>query len=120
MLLEPISANSKITLNNVFFDFDKNELKQESFVELDKLADLLKKNPTVKIEISGHTDNKGDKKYNLTLSQKRAESVVNYLVQKGIAAARLVAKGFGDTMPIAPNDTEESKAKNRRTEVKVL
>jgi outer membrane protein OmpA-like peptidoglycan-associated protein len=120
VLLEPIAANSKITLNNVFFDFDKNELKQESFVELDKLADLLKKNPTVKIEISGHTDNKGDKKYNLTLSQKRAESVVNYLVQKGIAAARLVAKGYGDTMPIAPNDTEESKAKNRRTEVKVL
>ena len=120
VLLEPIAANSKITLNNVFFDFDKNELKQESFVELDKLADLLKKNPTVKIEISGHTDNKGDKKYNLALSQKRAESVVNYLVQKGIAAARLVAKGYGDTMPIAPNDTEESKAKNRRTEVKVL
>ena len=120
VLLEPIAANSKITLNNVFFDFDKNELKQESFVELDKLADLLKKNPTVKIEISGHTDNKGDKKYNLTLSQKRAESVVNYLVQKGIAAARLVAKGYGDTMPIAPNDTEENKAKNRRTEVKVL
>jgi len=120
VLLEPIAANSKITLNNVFFDFDKNELKQESFVELDKLADLLKKNPTVKIEISGHTDNKGDKKYNLTLSQKRAESVVNYLVQKGIAAARLVAKGYGDTMPIAPNDIEENKAKNRRTEVKVL
>jgi outer membrane protein OmpA-like peptidoglycan-associated protein/Tol biopolymer transport system component len=120
VLLEPIAANSKITLNNVFFDFDKNELKQESFVELDKLADLLKKNPTVKIEISGHTDNKGDKKYNLTLSQKRAESVVNYLVQKGIVAARLVAKGYGDTMPIAPNDTEENKAKNRRTEVKVL
>lgn len=120
VLLEPIAANSKITLNNVFFDFDKNELKQESFVELDKLADLLKKNPTVKIEISGHTDNKGDKKYNLALSQKRAESVVNYLVQKGIAAARLVAKGYGDTMPIAPNDTEENKAKNRRTEVKVL
>ena len=120
VLLEPIAANSKITLNNVFFDFDKNELKQESFVELDKLADLLKKNPTVKIEISGHTDNKGDKKYNLALSQKRAESVVNYLVQKGIAAARLVAKGYGDTMPIAPNDIEENKAKNRRTEVKVL
>ena len=100
VLLEPIAANSKITLNNVFFDFDKNELKQESFVELDKLADLLKKNPTVKIEISGHTDNKGEKKY--------------------IAAARLVAKGYGDTMPIAPNDTEENKAKNRRTEVKVL
>ncbi len=120
VLLEPIAANSKITLNNVFFDFDKNELKQESFVELDKLADLLKKNPTVKIEISGHTDNKGDKKYNLALSQKRAESVVNYLVQKGIAPARLVAKGYGDTMPIAPNDTEENKAKNRRTEVKVL
>jgi outer membrane protein OmpA-like peptidoglycan-associated protein len=119
VLLEPIAANSKITLNNVFFDFDKNELKQESFVELDKLADLLKKNPTVKIEISGHTDNKGDKKYNLTLSQKRAESVVNYLMQKGIVAARLVAKGYGDTMPIAPNDTEENKAKKKNKAKKI-
>lgn len=120
VLLEPLTVNNKITLNNVFFDFDKSELKAESFIELDKLVDLLKKNPAVKIEIAGHTDNKGDKKYNQTLSQKRAESVVNYLIQKGITSTRLVAKGYGDTMPIFPNDTEENKAKNRRTELKVL
>jgi outer membrane protein OmpA-like peptidoglycan-associated protein len=120
ILLEPIASNNKITLNNVFFDFDKNELNAVSFLELDRVVELLQKNPTLKIEIAGHTDNKGDKKYNQTLSQKRAESVVNYLVQKGIATTRLTAKGYGDTMPVAPNDTEENKAKNRRTELKVL
>jgi outer membrane protein OmpA-like peptidoglycan-associated protein len=120
VLLVPIASNNKITLNNVFFDFDKSDLKPESFVELDKLAELLKKNATVKIEIGGHTDNKGDTKYNQTLSQKRAESVVNYLIQKGIDKTRLSAKGYGETQPVAPNDTEENKAKNRRTEVKVL
>lgn len=120
IFLEPITANSKIVLNNVFFDFDKSDLKPESFVELDRLADLLQKNPQVKIEVGGHTDNVGDKKYNLSLSQKRAESVVQYLIQKGIASVRLTAKGYGDTLPITANDNEENKAKNRRTEVKVL
>lgn len=120
ILLEPIATNNKITLNNVFFDFDKSELDAVSFLELDKVVELLQKNPTLKIEISGHTDIKGDKKYNQTLSQKRAESVVNYLVQKGIDKTRLLAKGYGNTMPIVPNDTEENKAKNRRTELKVL
>jgi outer membrane protein OmpA-like peptidoglycan-associated protein len=120
ILLMPISVNSKITLNNVFFDFDKSNLKPESFVELDKLVELLKKNPTVKIEISGYTDDKGDEKYNQVLSQKRAESVMDYLIQKGIDKIRLTAKGYGETQPIAPNDTEENKAKNRRTELKVL
>ena len=95
-------------------------MKPASFVELDKLVELLQKNPTIKIEISGHTDNKGDDLYNQTLSQKRAESVVNYLTQKGILKARLTAKGYGKTQPVAPNDTEENKAKNRRTEVKIL
>ena len=120
VLLEPILTNNKIVLNNVFFDFDKAELKPESFIELDKLVELLQKNPTIKIEIAGHTDNKGDKKYNQTLSQKRAETVVNYIVKKGITITRLTPKGYGDTTPIAPNDTEENKAKNRRTELKVL
>lgn len=120
ILLQPIATNNKITLNNVFFDFDKSELNAVSFLELDKVVELLQKNPSLKIEIAGHTDNKGDKKYNQILSQKRAESVVNYLVQKGITAARLVAKGYGDTMPLVPNDTEENKAKNRRTELKIL
>jgi outer membrane protein OmpA-like peptidoglycan-associated protein/Tol biopolymer transport system component len=120
IFLEPLTVNSKIVLNNVFFDFDKSELKSASYGELDKLAELLQKSPQVKIEIGGHTDNVGDKKYNLSLSQKRADSVVSYLVQKGIASARLIAKGYGDTLPVAANDTEENKARNRRTEVKVL
>lgn len=120
ILLEPLTANSKITLNNVFFDFDKSDLQATSFIELDKVAELMQKNPTIKIEIAGHTDNKGDKKYNQVLSQKRAETVVNYLVQKGIAKTRLVAKGYGDAVPLVANDTEENKAKNRRTELKVL
>lgn len=120
VLLEPIATNNKITLNNVFFDFDKSDLKAESFIELDRLAELLKKNATIKIEIAGHTDNKGDTKYNQILSQKRAESVVNYLLQKGIDKTRIVAKGYGETQAISPNDTEENKAKNRRIEVRVL
>lgn len=120
VLLEPIATNNKITLNNVFFDFDKSDLKAESFLELDRLVELLKKNATIKIEIAGHTDNKGDTKYNQTLSQKRAESVVNYLLQKGIDKTRIVAKGYGETQAISPNDTEENKAKNRRIEVRVL
>ncbi|MFM2282992.1 MAG: hypothetical protein RL222_496, partial [Bacteroidota bacterium] len=103
VLLQPISANGKITLNNVFFDFDKSELKPESFAELDKLVELLLKNPAVKMEIAGHTDSKGDKKYNLLLSQKRAESVMEYLLKKGIDKLRLTAKGYGDTQPVAPN-----------------
>lgn len=118
--LEPIATNSKITLNNVFFDFDKSDLKQESFIELDNLAELLKKNITIRIEIGGYTDDKGDDKYNQSLSQKRAESVVSYLILKGIDKTRLMAKGYGESQPVVPNDTEENKAKNRRTELKVL
>ena len=120
VLLEPIASNSKITLNNIFFDFDKADLKPASFIELDKLADLLKKNSTIKIEIGGHTDDKGDDKYNQTLSQKRAENVVNYLTIKGIDKSRLTAKGYGETQPIVPNISEENQATNRRTEIKVL
>ena len=115
-----LGVHAGLEANNVFFDFDKSNLKPESFVELDKLVELLKKNPTVKIEISGYTDDKGDEKYNQVLSQKRAESVMDYLIQKGIDKIRLTAKGYGETQPIAPNDTEENKAKNRRTELKVL
>ena len=120
VLLEPILSNSKVILNNVFFDFDKSELNSASFMELDKVVELLQKNPAIRIEISGHTDDKGDVKYNQALSQKRAESVVNYLVQKGVAKLRLIAKGYGEEQPIISNDTEEHKAMNRRTEMKVL
>ena len=95
-------------------------MKSESFVELDKLVEILQKNPSIKIEISGHTDDKGELDYNQKLSQQRAESVLQYLVKKGVDKTRLIAKGYGESKPIVPNDSEENKAKNRRTEVRIL
>ena len=111
--------DERIVLKNIFFDTDKFDLKSESTVELQKLIDLLTINPKLKIEISGHTDNQGAKTYNQTLSQNRAKSVYDYLISKGIPASRLSYKGYGDTIPIADNNTEEGRRLNRRTEFKV-
>ena len=109
-----------IKLNNIYFDFDKYELKPESFSELDRLYKFLSDNPEVKIEISAHTDSKGSDEYNLNLSQKRAESVVNYLVTKGIGSSRMIPKGYGKSHPVADNSTEEGRALNRRVEMKIM
>jgi len=118
--LEPIDIGSIVELKNVFFEVDKWELKPESKAELDKLINFLTKNATLKVELGGHTDNSGDKKNNLTLSANRAKAVYEYLITNGkIVAARLLYKGYGDTMPKVPNDSPENKAKNRRTEFKV-
>ncbi len=109
-----------ITLNNIFFESSKDVLKPESFIELDSLATLLKTNPFV-IEIRGYTDNVGDKNANLLLSEARAKAVVDYLLSKGIDKKRLFYKGFGSAQPIASNNTEAGRQKNRRVEfVKVL
>lgn len=118
--LQPLEVNATIVLNNVFFDVKKFELKTESQLEMDKIVQLLKDNPTLKIQISGHTDNVGKPADNLALSNNRAKAVVNYLITKGITAQRLLAKGFGETQPVADNKTEEGRAKNRRTEMKVV
>jgi outer membrane protein OmpA-like peptidoglycan-associated protein len=118
--LQPIEVNASIVLKNIFFDFNKFDLKPESQVELDKVVQLMQDNPTVKIQIEGHTDNIGNAADNLKLSENRAKAVVNYLVTKNISAARLIAKGFGATKPIAENSTEEGRAQNRRTELKVV
>jgi len=118
--MQPIEANASIVLNNIFFETKKFDLKPESQAELDILVQLLNDNPTVKIEISGHTDNVGKPADNLSLSNNRAKAVINYLISKGIAAQRLIAKGYGETKPVADNKTEEGKAKNRRTELKVI
>jgi len=117
--LSPIEVNASMVLNNIFFDVNKYELKPESQVELDKVVQLLKDNPTVKIEISGHTDNVGKPTDNLTLSNNRAKMAVNYLISNGIKPDRLTAKGYGETKPVADNATEQGKAKNRRTELKI-
>jgi outer membrane protein OmpA-like peptidoglycan-associated protein/tetratricopeptide (TPR) repeat protein len=118
--LQPIEVNAAVVLRNIFFDVNKYELKNESQVELDRIVQLLQDNPTVKIQIEGHTDNVGTAADNLKLSENRAKSVINYLVIKGIAANRLTPKGFGATKPIADNKTEEGRAQNRRTELKVI
>jgi outer membrane protein OmpA-like peptidoglycan-associated protein/type II secretory pathway pseudopilin PulG len=118
--LQPIETNASVVLNNIFFDVNKFEIKQNSQVELDKLIQLLTENPNLKIEISGHTDNVGKAADNLLLSNNRAKAVVKYLVGKNIAPQRLAAKGYGATKPVADNKTETGKALNRRTEMKVV
>ena len=118
--LQPIETNATIVLKNIFFDVNKYELKPESQAELDKLVQLLSDNPNLKIEISGHTDNVGKPADNLALSINRAKAVVNYLSSKAIPAQRLVAKGYGETKPVADNNAEDGRALNRRTELKVI
>jgi len=117
--LTPMSVGTAVVLRNVFFETGSAELKTESTTELNKLVDLLKKNPSMKIEISGHTDNVGSKESNLKLSDNRSKSVSTYLISKGIEADRLTNKGFGDSKPMDTNDTEQGRANNRRTEFKV-
>ena len=118
--LQRIRKGESVVLNNVFFDVDKFDLKKESKAELNKLYEFLSYNKEVKIEISGHTDSTGNEDHNKTLSQNRAESVVNYLINKGIDKSRLTFKGLGSDKPIADNDTEEGRKLNRRTEFMVV
>ena len=118
--LQKLRPGATIVLNNVFFETNKWDLKPESMTELNQLAELLKTNPTKKVEISGHTDNVGNDASNQTLSDNRAASVVSYLISKGVNAAQLSSKGYGESKPVASNDTEEGRAKNRRTEFKIL
>ena len=118
--LEPIEVNAKVILKNVFFDTKKTDLKPESITELDNVVRLMNENPNMKILIGGYTDNVGKPADNLKLSTGRALAVVNYLVQKGVNNTRLSFKGFGETNPIAENDTEHGRALNRRTELSVV
>jgi len=118
--LQPLEANATIVLKNIFFDSKLYEIKTESTPELDNLVQLLKDNPALKIQITGHTDNVGKAEDNLLLSNNRAKAVITYLTTKGIDPARLSYKGFGSTQPIESNNTEEGRAKNRRTELKVI
>jgi outer membrane protein OmpA-like peptidoglycan-associated protein/tetratricopeptide (TPR) repeat protein len=118
--LSPIDVGSKVILKNIFFDTNKFDLESESKAELQKLIEFLTVNPDIHIEISGHTDNVGPNQINQTLSENRARSVYQYLVNKGVVSSRLVYKGYGETQPIAPNDTDDNRAKNRRTEFKIM
>lgn len=120
LYLQPIEVGLTVRLKNIYFDFDKATLKSESFVELNKVVEFLKSNPTVEIEISGHTDSKGSDDYNLNLSQGRSQSVVDYIVSQGIDAFRLTAHGYGEGKPIDTNDTDTGRANNRRVEFTVV
>ncbi len=118
--LKPIRAGEKIVLRNIFYKTDSFSLNQASVVELDKIVSFLQANPSLSVEIGGHTDNTGTREYNLSLSEKRAESVVNYLVYAGISGERIKHQGYGMDQPVSTNDTKEGRAKNRRTELKII
>jgi OmpA-OmpF porin, OOP family len=120
LYLAPIEIGQVFRLNNVFFDFDKFNLRPESNVELDRVVAFLNEYPTIEIEMSAHTDSKGSDAYNLKLSDNRATSVREYIISKGIAANRIISQGYGETKPSATNDTDEGRQLNRRVEFTIL
>lgn len=120
LYLVPIEVGQVFRLNNVFFDFDKYNLRPESFVELDRVVKFLEDYPNISIEMSAHTDSRGSDNYNITLSDNRARSVMEYILSKGIATNRIVSKGYGETKPVATNDTDEGRQLNRRVEFTIL
>jgi outer membrane protein OmpA-like peptidoglycan-associated protein len=126
MVLDRKAKNTIFVLKNIYFEYDKADINPEAARELDKLVQLLNDNPEIKIEMGSHTDSIASDAYNIDLSQRRAQSTVNYLIRKGIPSERLVAKGYGETKPIARNtnadgsDNPVGRAKNRRTEFKIL
>ncbi len=120
LLLVPIEIGQAIQLKNVFFVRSKAELLAESYPELDRLVKIMMDNPTIEIELSGHTDSLGDAEANLQLSEQRVQSVKNYLVGRGVPSRRISGKGYGGSMPIAPSDTEANRQLNRRVEFKIV
>ncbi len=114
------NKNEPLILKNILFKSASSQLLEESFNELNSLSNYLKATSTLKIEIQGHTDNKGDKENNRILSENRAKAVMDYLIEKGISAQMLTYKGFGDSKPIDSNTTDKGKANNRRVEIKIM
>ncbi len=120
LILVPIEVGQVIRLNNIFFEFGKYELLEDSYSELNRVDRLLAEHPRMRIEIDGHTDDVGTSQANQVLSLNRAKAVSDYLLSKGIAKKRLIVKGYGQTKPLAPNDTEENRQKNRRVEFRIV
>lgn len=115
-----MDPGSKVVLNNVFFDTGKSDLREESFGELQRLAEVFRLYPNLVIEVSGHTDNQGNRQYNIQLSQKRAEAVREHLLLLGVKENQVVAKGYGPDQPRDSNATAEGRQNNRRVEAKIL
>lgn len=125
IILQPIRVgrigeNITLTLNNIFFDFDKAILRPESYPELDRLVKTMSERPSMRVEIDGHTCDIGEESYNMELSQRRARAVRDYLVSKGIDSSRIDMKYFGETRPAVPNTSKENRRQNRRVEFKIL
>lgn len=120
LYLAPIVKDAVIRLNNIFFDSGKWDLRPESMPEVQRLAELLRRNASISIELAGHTDDVGNDAANVTLSQNRVNSVMNALIELGIEASRLTAKGYGETAPTVPNTSDENRQKNRRVEFRVV
>lgn len=120
MKLMKLERNAKLELKDILFESNSFQLSEISFIELERVIKLMKENPKLQVEIAAHTDDVGSDNYNLSLSDKRAQSVVDYLIDNQIPMERFVARGYGESQPIVTNDTEENKAKNRRVELKVL
>jgi OmpA-OmpF porin, OOP family len=120
LYLVPIEIGQVVRLNNVFFDFDKWDIRAESHLELNRVVKLLEENPAIEIEMSAHTDSYGSDEYNVKLSANRAKSVMDYILSKGISPTRIRSEGYGETKPVAPNDTPENRQLNRRVEFTIL
>ena len=118
--MSPIEVGKSIIVEDLLFKTGKNALDKRSYRILDQLVDFLNQNPTIKIELAGHTDSDGSEVFNQKLSEGRAQSAVNYLNSKGVNTNRLVAKGYGESKPLSPNTSAEAKAKNRRVELKII
>jgi outer membrane protein OmpA-like peptidoglycan-associated protein len=125
LIFDKLVINKPIVLENIYYDFDKWNIRPDAAVELDKLVKILVDNPTISIELGSHTDSRGTAQYNETLSQKRAEAAVEYIISRGIDASRITAKGYGENVPVnecvyGAKCTDEQFQMNRRTEFKIL
>ncbi len=120
MKLTKLEKDAKLTLKNINFETNSVQLSDESFVELQRVVKLMKENPGLRVEIAAHTDDVGSAAFNLGLSNRRAQSVVDYLIDNQISPDKFVAKGYGEEAPLVPNDSDENRAKNRRVELKII
>lgn len=118
--LQPLLIGANLTLKDILFETNSDQLNEISYTELARVVDLMNQNPSLNVEINAHTDDVGSERYNLALSERRAQSVVDYLIENKVSKERFIAKGLGESQPVVSNDTEENRAKNRRVVLKIV